>query len=173
MRALLAMTVGVVLPFTAWSQAPTADSLPAPRSFTLTAGFGNSTGGIGLLAEKYVVRSRLALFAGLGYLPEEDPGDANGVGVAAGLRGFTPGVKHRGFLELSVSELFVQKGCFDACERRYGPGLQAGWHFVTRGGFTLWLSGGVGVSFSTPEGSESVAAMGGLGLGYTWRRNPR
>jgi hypothetical protein len=143
---------------------------PLPRFFTLTAGIGNSHGGIGLQAEKYLANTRLSVFAAVGYTPEEEEGDYHGAGVAAGLRGFTTGVKHRGFLELSVAQLFVQESCFDTCESRYGPGLLAGWQLVTRGGFTLLLSLGVGVAFDPPPGRDDVAPMGAIGLGYTWRR---
>ena len=147
------------------------DSAPRPRFLTLTAGFANTLGGLGIQAEKYFARTRLSVFGGIGYVIEEDEGDYSGLGVAAGIRGFTPGLKHRGFLELSVSPLFLEQNCFDSCNLRYGPGISAGWHFVTRGGFSLWLSGGVGVSFDPPPGESSVAPMGGIGLGYTWRRH--
>ena len=121
MRGIALLSVVLVLPSVALGQA-TADSLPRPRFFTLAAGLGNSLGLIGLHAEKYFARSRLSVYAGLGYFPEDDPGDWSGAVAGAGLRGFTPGVKHRGFLDLSVSQLFVEQGCFDDCGTRYGPG---------------------------------------------------
>jgi hypothetical protein len=148
------------------------DSVPKPRFVTLTAGFGNTQGGVGIQAEKYFAKTRLSVFGAIGYTPAENEGDYKGAGVAGGVRGFTPGVKHRGFLELSVSSLFIEQSCFDVCSARYGPGLSAGWQMVTRGGFTLWLSGGIGVAFRTDPGDDSVAPVGGIGLGYTWRRSP-
>lgn len=151
----------------------TPDSLPKPRFFTLTAGFANTLSGVGIQGEKYFAKTRLSVFAAVGYTPAENDGDYQGAGVAGGLRGFTPGVKHRGFLELSVSPLFLDTSCFDACSLHYGPGLSAGWQYVSRGGFSLWLSGGIGVTFATVQpGDDSVAPMGGIGLGYTWRRSP-
>jgi hypothetical protein len=110
------------------------------------------------------------VFAGLGYTPPLDEGDAKGVTLAGGVRAFTPGIKHRGFLELSVSQLAIEKFCFDDCHRHYGPGLQAGYQFVSRGGFTLFASVGLGVLIDAPPGEDEVAGMAGLGLGYTWRK---
>ena len=164
------IVLGLAFPAIVAAQPAPRDTLPRPRFLTLTAGFGNTLGGVGIQAEKYLANTRLSVFGAIGYTPEEDEGDYSGLGLASGLRGFTPGTKHRGFLELSVSSLFIEENCFDACSTRYGPGLSAGWHFVTRGGFSLWLSGGIGVAFSNPPGENSVAGMGGIGLGYTWRR---
>ena len=81
---------------------------------------------------------------GAGYTPEIDAGDPSGPTFAAGLRGFTPGDKHRGFLELSISQLALVYGSAKERRRLYGPGLQAGYQFVTAGGFTLMLSLGLG-----------------------------
>ena len=58
----------------------------------------------------------------------------------------------------------------DEGERLYGPGLQAGYQFVSRGGFTVMVSLGLGYAPGVPEGESEVGGMGGLGLGYTWRR---
>ena len=160
----------LALPATLPAQAA-PDSAPRPRFFTLTAGFGTSLGGFGLQAEKYLARTRISLFGGIGYILDEEEGDYSGLGLAAGLRGFTTGVKHRGFLELSVSPLYLERHCFDACDVTYGPGLAAGWHFVTRGGFSLWLSAGIGVALDPPPGASSAVPIGGIGLGYTWRRH--
>lgn len=150
----------------------TRDSLPKPRFVTLTAGFGNTQGGFGIQGEKYFAKTRLSVFGAIGYIPAEDDGDYKGAGAAGGLRGFTPGLKHRGYLELSISPLFIDQSCFDDCSAHYGPGLSAGWQMVTRGGFTLWLSSGIGVAFNAYGSGDSVALMGGIGLGYTWRRGP-
>jgi len=147
------------------------DSLPRPRSLSVTAGIGNAMGWLGLQGEKYLAQSRLSLFLGAGYTPAADEGDAKGAAFATGIRGFTPGIKHRGFLELSISQVAVQQFCFDACHRYYGPGLQAGYQFVSRGGFTLMLSAGIGVLFDPRPGDDRVGGLGGIGLGYTWRRH--
>src|SRR6185295_15001746 len=83
------------------------------RIATVTAGIGNTMGWLGLQGERYFARERLSAFLGLGYTPGVDPGDASGPAFALGLRGFTTGVKHRGFLALSVSQLFVENGDTD------------------------------------------------------------
>jgi hypothetical protein len=127
-------------------------------------------GWLGLAGEKYLASERISVLGGLGYTVQADQGDASGVTMAVGARGYTPGRKHRGFLELSVSQIFIEQFCFDTCRRLYGPGVQAGYQFVTRGGFTLVASFGVGYALSVPQGQSGVAAILGLGLGYTWRR---
>lgn len=140
------------------------------RIATITAGTGNALGWLGLQGERYWVRGRVSTFIGIGYTPEIDPGDPSGPTFAAGVRGFTPGFKHRGFLELSVSQLALVIGPVEEQRRLYGPGLQAGYQFASAGGFTAMLSLGLGYAPGVPEGESSVGGMGGLSLGYTWRR---
>lgn len=140
---------------------------PSARLATVTAGVGNSMGWLGLQGERYLRNDRVSIFGGLGYTPELETGDASGVAVAAGVRGYTPGVRHRGFLELSVSQLEIGAACFDDCQRNYGPGIQVGYQYAALGGFTLTASAGVGRSFGDNGGAVAIL---GFGLGYTWRR---
>src|SRR3954447_4611744 len=72
-----------------------------------------------------------------------DHDDPSGPTFALGGRAFTPGVKHRGFLALCVSQLFVEGGTDDP-HRLYGPGIEAGYQFASRGGFTAMLGAGLG-----------------------------
>lgn len=155
------------------SQEPNAalDSVPAPRRFGVQAGFGNIVSGMGLSGE-YFVRDWLSAVGGVGFIPETSEGPGNlGGGVA--VRGFTPGIKHRGFLELSFSLLEMSWNSvltfqgleFINVERRYGPALSAGYHYTAAGGFTLIVSLGAGV---TIDGGKA-APSGTLGFGYTWR----
>lgn len=140
------------------------------RIATVTAGLGNTMGWLGLQGERYFARERLSAFVGLGYTPGIDQGDPSGPTFALGVRGFTTGVKHRGFLALSVSQLFVENGPADDRSRLYGPGVEAGWQFASRGGFTVMLGVGVGYAPGMPDGESAVGSMIELGLGYTWRR---
>lgn len=137
---------------------------------TLTAGVGNAMGWFGVQAERYFAQERLSGFLGAGYTPSLDQGDPSGLTFAAGIRGFTAGVKHRAFLALSVSQIFIESGFTANPRRLYGPGLEVGYQFVSRGGFTLMASLGVGVAPGVPEGESEVGGLLGLGLGYTWRR---
>jgi hypothetical protein len=136
---------------------------PGARSVTVLSGVGNALGWYGVQAERYV-GDRMSLFAGLGYTPPWY--GVSGIAGAGGARLFTSGTKHRGFLEFSVSQIAV--GGLD--EQFYGPGLQAGWQFVSRGGFTLMASAGAGYILS--DVGHPVQALIGLGVGYTWRRQP-
>ena len=140
-----------------------------PRVASLTAGVGNVMGWLGLHGEGYFARERLSGFAGLGYMPRLDQGDPTGPTFAIGLRGFTTGIKHRGFLALSLSQIAIGSSLEDP-RRFYGPGLEAGYQYVARGGFTFMASLGVGWAPGIPEGENEVGEILALGLGYTWRR---
>jgi len=140
------------------------------RIATVTAGIGNTMGWLGVQGERYFAHDRLSAFLGLGYTPSIDLGDPSGLTFAVGGRGYTTGVKHRGFLALSVSQLFVENTDSDDRSRLYGPGVEVGYQFASRGGFTLMLGVGAGYAPGMPEGQSAVGSMIELGFGYTWRR---
>ena len=139
------------------------------RIATVTAGIGNTMGWLGVQGERYLAHERLSAFLGLGYTPVMDSGDPSGPTFALGARGFTAGVRHRGFLALCVSQLFVEGGTDDP-RRLYGPGLEAGYQFASLGGFTAMVGAGLGYAPGMPDGQSEVGSMIELGLGYTWRR---
>jgi hypothetical protein len=143
------------------------------RTVTATVGIGNAMGWLGGQAERYLAQERLSVFLGLGYTPADNPGDPSGLTFAGGFRSFTAGRKHRGFLELSVSQIFVQHLAFQEGDRLYGPGAQAGYQFVSRGGFGAMISFGVGYAPGVRTGESKFGALANLGLGYTWRRKQR
>lgn len=135
------------------------------RHGTVTAGFGNAMGWFGVQGERYWLRGRASVFAGIGYAPNF-PGHTYGSGAAGafGVRGYTGGLVHRGFLELSLSQLVVDSSQAGGIDHRYGLGAQYGYQFVSRRGFTFHISLGAGrVSRTHTE------LMGGVGVGYTWR----
>ena len=146
------------------------EATEARRVATVTAGIGNAMGWLGLQGERYFTHERLSAFLGLGYTPSIDQGDPSGPTFALGLRGFTTGVKHRGFLALSVSQIFVESGGAEDPGRLYGPGVEAGYQFASRGGFTLMVGAGLGYAPGMPDDESAVGSMIELGLGYTWRR---
>jgi hypothetical protein len=114
-------------------------------------------GWLGLQGERYFAHERLSAFLGLGYTPSIDQGDPSGPTFALGFRGFTPGVNHRGFLALCVSQLFVESGGTEDPSRLYGPGLEAGYQFASRGGFTFMVGAGLGYA---PECPKARARLG-------------
>jgi len=142
---------------------------------TVTGGFGNSLGILGFQGERYLKQGRMSIFVGLGYSFET--GEIGllptGVAGAAGLRLFTPGLKHRAFLEASVSELAKRAPTYGLepveAARSYGPGIQLGYQLVTRSGFTLAASAGAGYAPGVDVG-DKVFMTAGLAMGYTWRR---
>ncbi len=165
----------------------TSSDESARRQVTAVAGSGNAMGWLGVAAEFYFSAGRLSGFGGVGYLPEIDQGDPTGLTFAAGVRAYTLGIKHRAFAELSFSQVaiegatlaFVEEpiGVFNFVvvkegERHYGPGIQAGYQYVTAGGFTFVVSAGFGYALGVDDSvaSSSVGGLGGLGLGYTWRK---
>jgi hypothetical protein len=165
----LALTLAVLGATSSLRAQETGPGASVP-SVTVLAGVGNAMGWFGAQAERYVARGRLSGFAGLGYTPSWDPGDPSGVTVAGGLRGFTRGRRHRGLLELSVCQVAVYTSSLGNDARRYGPGVQAGYQYVSRGGFSFLVSLGLGYSIETPAGFNAVQPLFGLGFGYTWRQ---
>jgi hypothetical protein len=84
-------------------------------------------GWFGLHAEGYLAREGLSGFVGLGYTPSIDQGDPSGLTFAIGLRGFTAGIKHRGFLTLSLSQLAVESGFVGEFAELLAVGLGFTW----------------------------------------------
>ena len=140
------------------------------RAFTVTAGVGNAMGWFGAQGERYFATDRLSAFVGAGYTPSLDQYEPSGPTFAAGLRGYTAGFRHRGFLEASVSQVFTERDPFGPGSRLYGPGIAAGYQYAARGGFTLMTSLGVGYAPGVDEGHTKIGALANLGFGYTWRR---
>jgi hypothetical protein len=171
MRTLaLALLLLLLTPLSSAGQDSTAAPHIQRRVASLTGGIGNVMGWFGLHGERYFANERLSGFAGLGYTPGIDPGDPSGPTFAIGIRGFTPGIRHRGFLALSLSQLAVESGFVENPRRLYGPGLEAGYQYTALGGFTFMISAGLGYAPGVPEGEKQVGEVLALGFGYTWRR---
>ena len=153
----------------------TSSDESARRQVTAVAGLGNDMGWLGVGAEFYFSGGRLSGFGGVGYTLEIDQGDPTGLTFAAGVRAYTLGIKHRGFAELSLSQVSVttrRPVALGDGERNYGPGIQAGYQYVTAGGFTFVVSAGVGYGLGVDEFvlGRGFKYLSNLGLGYTWRR---
>lgn len=175
-RATLRLGLFALVLLSAPSTSPAAqespDSIHSPlRIATVAAGVGNSMGWFGAQGERYFATDRASAFLGLGYTFATEDGDPTGLTFAAGLRGYTPGLKHRGFAEASVCQIFIERrfGLSEENSRLYGPCVQAGYQFASRGGFTAMISFGVGYAPGVPEGESGFGALANLGLGYTWR----
>lgn len=169
MNLLLRVLVALALPggVCAQATAPAGREAPPERRVTLTIGGGNAMGWFGAQAERYFAHARRSVFLGLGYTPSLDGDDTAGPAVAAGARGYTGGQRHRAFVELSVSQISVST----SGSHYYGPGLQLGYQYTARHGFTVMASAGLGYALSQPASvvGSHVQALGGLGVGYTWR----
>jgi hypothetical protein len=135
---------------------------------TLTAGLGNAMGWLGVQAERYFVHGRVSAFGGLGYTPSVDVYDPEGITLAAGVRGYTAGLKHRGFAEASACQVGIVSDP-ERPRRFYGPCGQLGYQFASRGGFTFLASLGVGYALGAESYQNRTLGLLGFGLGYTWR----
>jgi hypothetical protein len=173
MRLLIFTAVVFFNTSSAFGQTPATQAVSGEPRITVVAGLGNAMGIFGAQAERYMRSGRVSVFGGVGYLPQLEPGNPSGMTVAAGARWFTAGQTHRAFLEVSVSPLrseFITDGATRVSRAIvYGPGVQGGYQFITRGGFTALASIGAGVPVGAESGS-GVDPMAGLGLGFTWRR---
>lgn len=140
------------------------------RRTSVTAGFGNQYGfGFGINVERYLIGERVSVAIGTGGIPELD-GSPGTLGMAAAMRGYTPGQRHRGFVETSITLIATSfsrrgPGNFDDVKRHYGPGLSVGYHYTARGGFTMTVAGGAGWAVSLDELYPIVM----LGFGHSWR----
>jgi hypothetical protein len=166
------------------AQEPAPVKTPPPplgvRKVTVLAGGGVAVAGSGLQVETYFKGDRLSAFAGVGYTYEIEDGEdddvvsASGGGAAGGLRVYTDGRIHRGFLEAAYSPLGLETAPIgfpkDELRLMYGPSLQAGWQMTRPGGFTLVLAAGVGRARGNDFVDGFTDAVAFLGLGKTWRR---
>src|SRR5690349_13922248 len=138
---------------------PGQEATDRERIATVTAGIGNTMGWLGVQGERYFAHERLSAFLGLGYTPSIDLGDPSGLSFAVGGRGFTAGVKHRGFLAVSLARLFVENGGSVDSGRFKGPGVEVGYQIAWRGGFTAMLGVGAGYAPGMREGQIAVGSM--------------
>lgn len=137
-------------------------------------GYGNATGWLGVQGERYLGTGRYSIFVGLGYAPSVEERQATGIAVAAGVRGYTRGMKHRAFADLSVSQLAAEvapEGSLERGKKRaYGPALQVGYQYVAEGGFTVVVSAGAGYAVNPIGDDRRIRSTAGVAMGYTWRR---
>ena len=158
--ALAAPTLGV---------AQAASPEIAEPVVTVTAGLGNAMGWLGMQGERYLAHGLLSVFGGLGYTPKVDAYDPEGITLAAGVRGYTAGLRHRGFAEASACQVGMVSDPEEP-RRFYGPCGQLGYQYAARGGFTFMVSAGAGYALGAQGYQHRGQLLLGLGLGYTWRR---
>lgn len=180
-RELTALLLAATLAFGAAPgvQAQQGGEREDARQVMLMAGLGNGFGGVGMQAELYVAEERLAVFGGFGYAPS-DRHDLGGPAGALGVRGYTAGDHHRGFLDVALTPLMLEdirvvdrsRGVIlQEGGTKYGPGVTAGYQLTTGFGLTAMLSGGLGVAFGLDDVIDEgpLAPMLNLGVGYTFR----
>ena len=155
-------------------QAEESDRPPGIPKASFLIGLGTATGWVGGQLEIYFADGRFSSFLGAGYTPALEDSPAVGLTGALGMRAFTGGRVHRGFLELSVSQIVVEEGLSVPGERTanglYGPGVQLGYQLLKPKGFTFLASAGVGVVVGGHPGHNRLQALATIALGKTWRR---
>ena len=124
------------------------------------------------------VAGRLERFVSFRGSPARVEGDPSGPTFAAGVRAYKGGARHRGFLEVSVPEhqsgskgVYAEDGSKIKLEEAhfYGPGVQVGWRFTARSGFTFIASGGIGYALGGGDWDvDPWTPMLSLGVGGTW-----
>lgn len=155
-----------VLPEAALGQA----AAPGTPRTGITAGLGNVYGGFGVGLEQYFLRSHISGVVGGGFVPGTSDGNPQTGALAAAVRGYAGGKRHRGFLEASVSLVAVSwtrvGGQIIHFDRHYGPGLSVGYQYTAVGGFSVLAGLGAGWALGAGR-AEPIASFG---LGHTWRR---
>jgi len=177
MRRFLLLPLAILQPTFAAAQVADEirpDQAPAPRSFAITVGAGTSMGWFGAQAERYFRGERMSFFAGLGYAFAAESDHPEGPAVAAGLRRFTDGPTHRGYLGLAIARLATSASHFqgELVERgqHYGPAALVGYQYTADRGFTVLAGLGVGYAPGLGgDGGDPITPTLELGFGYTWR----
>ena len=80
--------IGLVLGLAGVAAAQEPGGFAGERMVTVTAGVGNAMGWFGAQGERYFLDERISIFAGVGYTPRLDRGEADGPTFAAGFRSF-------------------------------------------------------------------------------------
>jgi hypothetical protein len=163
----LMLSAALAGPARAVAQAASPE-IPEPL-VTVTAGLGNAMGWLGVQGERYLAHGLLSVFGGLGYTPQVDAYDPEGITLAAGVRGYTAGLRHRGFAEASACQVGILSDPEEP-RRFYGPCGQLGYQYAARGGFTFLVSAGAGYALGAQGLQNRGQLLLGLGVGYTWRQ---
>jgi hypothetical protein len=170
----LRLSLGLLVLAPSLAAAAGADEVTAPPGSpkaSVLVGFGNAVGWLGGQGEVFFSKGRFSAFLGLGYTPGFDDYSETGLTWALGARAFTRGRMHRAFLEVSVAQLAVPTVGPDGRDGdgAYGPGVQIGYQLIRPGGFTLLVSGGVGVTLEDHPGLRRAGEMFTLAIGKSWR----
>ena len=168
-RELAALTFSLML-VSAPARADEDASTPPPVVVGASNGIGSSYGMFGASVELYALRGYLATVVGVGRWPAIEGDERPGLwAFSGGIRGFSPGNKHRAYAQLSASLLSVGwlswGGEIIEVEKYYGPTITGGYQLVSYGGFTFLAGLGAGWA----PGTEDWGVVFDLGFGFTLR----
>ncbi len=155
-----------VLLFLIAALSPVAVGQRGAPLLSLMAGVGHPFGGIGLQGEVLIANGRLGIIGGAGTLPGSHYLRSPITGTA-GLRYYLVSTQgHRLFANASWSLLRAYDLLLLGVPTvyQYGPGISAGYSFLSKVGLTFTVGGGVGRT------SHETVPIGELGIGWTWRR---
>lgn len=152
-----------------------AQSQEASPRLAVSAGLGNTFGGLGATVEAFLAEARVSIVGGAGWVPSGFGfGDAGGhASYALALRGFLGKSRLRGYAEAawsSYGRTTTHDGIFGEAvdsEIHYGLGLSGGLHVLIPGGFSMIA--GLGKFTSTEQPGETGTVLN-VGLGLTFPR---
>jgi hypothetical protein len=152
--------------------ATTAQSVPdaGVPVYAVTAGFGNVMGWLGVAGEYFVADGHMSVMGGAGWLPLDQAEGSLPLGFGGALRGYLGASRHRALIEASFSLVSVEGTSLGPVtiesRQHYGVGVAAGYRLTTTSGFHFEVSAGSGWSVD----DDTIAPVGSLAVGYTWRR---
>jgi len=146
------------VPLAAQSDSAQSDSAARTPRFTLSAGLGNSFGGVGGNGEVYLFGGRVGLVAGLGFVVQAGfGGTETSTTIAGAVRGNSSNRPSRWLLEVAGGKYLGE-------DTHYGPALLVGRQWIRPSGLTWLLDAGAGLGVD-----DAWHPALNIGIGYTWR----
>lgn len=161
------------------ARVPAADSTSAPL-LTLI-GETRDLDQVAVEGAWHLGRGRVSVFAGLGYLPQDDEDPRMRLpGIRlfeGGVRVHTRWFRRRGYVELGWGPLARNYRLVpnEAPQQSltYGPSLSLGYQYIAKSHLTFLASAGYGCTWSSESDGVIHNPEFRIGLGYTWHSRTR
>lgn len=174
MARFIVLAILLLVPSVSAAAQEPSPSEDTHRQFALFAGAGPSMGWLGAQVELYG-HDQVSAFLGVGIDPAhlgsgEGSDESASPALAGGFRAYTSDTRQRAFVEVSLSQVWWQSSSTlsaTSVHRSYGPGVQLGYQYGARSGFSVFASAGAGVPATNSFGAPDIVPLAGLGVGYT------